>query len=236
MAKQFVVFKISTCSYRHLDSIDIDLPNGKKTLAGRILVTDFIPVNDNQTPTQLYAERNYRNAMKSLGDTEVSDPAGYSKVVFTQKTPQGEFWYLYSVTGGNDQSVGGYELTTVQIGGLPPKTCKLEIYGVNFDFNKATLRAESEPVLTQVLALFTADPTYAGEIGGHTDNIGSERYNLKLSAQRATTVKAWLVAHGVAATRLTTQGYGDTRPLVPNATDDNRFKNRRVELKKNNCK
>jgi outer membrane protein OmpA-like peptidoglycan-associated protein len=49
-------------------------------------------------------------------------------------------------------------------------------------------------------------------------------------------VKAWLIAHGVAASRLTSQGCGDTRPLVPNTTDENRFKNRRVELKRNNCR
>ncbi|MGD0191747.1 MAG: OmpA family protein [Rhizomicrobium sp.] len=236
VVKQFAAFKISTCSYRDFDSVDIDLPAGKKTLAGRILVTDYVPVSNTLTPTQPFAGRNYRTAMKSLGGTEASDPAGYSRVVFTQKTPRGEFWEMYSVSGGNDQSVAAYELTTVQIGGPPPKTCKLEIYGVNFDFNKATLRPESEPVLTQVLSLFTADSSYAGEIGGHTDNIGSEPYNLKLSGQRAAAVKAWLVVHGVAATRLTTQGYGDTKPLVPNTTDENRFKNRRVELKKNNCK
>jgi outer membrane protein OmpA-like peptidoglycan-associated protein len=236
VVKQFAAFKISTCNFRDFDSVDIDLPNGKKTLAGRILVTDYVPVSNNLTPTQPYAGRNYRTAMKSLGGTEASDPTGDGKVVFTQKTSQGEFWEMYSVSGGNDQSVGGYELTTVQIGGPPPKTCKLEIYGVNFDFNKATLRPESEPVLTQVQSLFAADPTYAGEIGGHTDNVGSEPYNLKLSGERAAAVKAWLVAHGVAATRLSTQGYGDTKPLVPNTTDENRFKNRRVELKKNNCK
>ena len=107
---------------------------------------------------------------------------------------------------------------------------------MNFDFNKSTLRPDSDPVLQQVLAIFKNDPTYSGEIGGHTDNVGKEDYNMKLSQARADAVKAWLVAHGVDAKRITTKGYGDTRPLVPNDTDANRFKNRRVELKRSNCK
>jgi outer membrane protein OmpA-like peptidoglycan-associated protein len=91
-------------------------------------------------------------------------------------------------------------------------------------------------VLSQLLSLFTSDPSYAGEIGGHTDDVGKAAYNLTLSGARAEAVKTWLVAHGVAAARLTTHGYGDTVPLVPNTTDANRAKNRRVELKRNDCK
>lgn len=236
LVKQFSYFTISQCSYRDFDSIDIVLPSGKKTLAGRILVTDFTLSDQNQGATALYVYRNYLNALQGIGAALVSDPNDKDRAVFSQTTAQGEFWYIYSHSSGNDEATGSYELTTVQVGGPPPKTCTLEIYGVNFDFNKATLRPESDTVLQQVLALFNADPAYAAEVGGHTDNIGTESYNMKLSGVRAAAVKTWLVAHGVAAARLTTQGYGDTRPLVPNTTDANRFKNRRVELKRNNCK
>jgi outer membrane protein OmpA-like peptidoglycan-associated protein len=90
-------------------------------------------------------------------------------------------------------------------------------------------------VLKEVLAIFEAEPKYSGEIGGHTDNVGKHAYNVKLSGERAAAVKAWLVAHGVQAGRLRTAGYGDSRPLVPNTTDENRAKNRRVELKRDHC-
>lgn len=114
--------------------------------------------------------------------------------------------------------------------------CKAAVYGINFDFDKATLRPDSEPTLTQVLRLLKDDPKLAIEIGGHTDNVGKPDYNMKLSDRRAASVREWLVAHGIAASRLTSRGYGDTQPLVPNSSDENRAKNRRVELKKPNCK
>ena len=113
--------------------------------------------------------------------------------------------------------------------------CRVPVYGVNFDFNKATLRPDAEPVLHQVLALFNSMPTLSAEIGGHTDNIGKADYNQHLSASRADAVKSWLVTHGISSSRLSTHGYGDTQPLVPNDSDTHRARNRRVELKKAGC-
>jgi len=121
-------------------------------------------------------------------------------------------------------------------GAPPPKACTIEVYGVNFDFDKAVLRPDSEPVLRAILKLFTSEPSFSAEVGGHTDNIGKSDYNIKLSEARAAAVKAWLVAHGAAADHVTSHGYGDTRPLVPNDSDADRFKNRRVELRRANCR
>ena len=114
------------------------------------------------------------------------------------------------------------------------KGCKVALYGIQFDFDKATLKPESDPVLQQVLAVMKAAKT-SFEIDGHTDNVGKSDYNLKLSQSRADAVKAWLVKHGIADKRLTTQGFGDKVPLVPNDNDKARAKNRRVELKKPGC-
>lgn len=113
--------------------------------------------------------------------------------------------------------------------------CKVALYGINFDFDKATIRPDSEPTLNQIVRLMKDEPKLALEIGGHTDNVGKPDYNLTLSDKRAAAVKEWLIAHGVPASRLSSRGYGDKVPLVPNNSDDNRAKNRRVELKKPNC-
>lgn len=106
---------------------------------------------------------------------------------------------------------------------------------MNCDFDKAEIRPDSEPVLNAVRAMLEADATTKFEIGGHTDDIGTKAHNQTLSQQRADAVKAWLASHGIAADRMTTHGYGDTKPLVPNKDDESRAKNRRVELTRENC-
>ena len=112
--------------------------------------------------------------------------------------------------------------------------CRVPVYGVTFDFNKATLRPDAESTLQQVLAALQASSVNV-EIGGHTDNVGKPDYNLQLSQARADAVTTWLTAHGMAAQRLTTHGYGDGVPVAPNTSDLDRAKNRRVELKKTGC-
>ena len=85
-------------------------------------------------------------------------------------------------------------------------------------------------MLGQVQALLQGDAKLSIEIEGHTDSIGLPAYDQKLSADRAAAVKAWLVAHGIDAARLATAGFGDTKPVEDNATEEGRAKNRRVEL------
>jgi OOP family OmpA-OmpF porin len=101
---------------------------------------------------------------------------------------------------------------------------------IHFEFNKATIRAESFPILDAVRDVLTSHPTMTLEIQGHTDNVGSGSYNMKLSQSRADSVRAYLVMHGIEESRLRSVGYGLTQPIVPNTTDANRALNRRVQF------
>ncbi len=114
--------------------------------------------------------------------------------------------------------------------------CHLALTGVLFDFNKSTLKPESDAVLRQVATLLTQDPALKLEIQGHTDNVGSDAYNQPLSEARAHSVVTWLTQHSVAPTRLGARGYGKTRPIATNATDEGRAQNRRVEIADPACK
>jgi outer membrane protein OmpA-like peptidoglycan-associated protein len=109
--------------------------------------------------------------------------------------------------------------------------CRMELQGLYFDFNQATLKPQSDRALREIAATLRATPQGRFTIEGHTDNIGSDRYNEDLSARRAASVKAALVRdHGVDAARLSTMGYGSRRPIESNATLAGRARNRRVEL------
>jgi OOP family OmpA-OmpF porin len=102
---------------------------------------------------------------------------------------------------------------------------------IYFDFNKANLKEESSPILDEVAGLLKAKPDMKMEIQGHTDSKGTAAYNLKLSERRAEAVKAYLVKdEAIKPERLTTKGYGLTKPVATNATEEGRAKNRRVEF------
>ncbi len=107
---------------------------------------------------------------------------------------------------------------------------KIVTHGINFDVDKATLRPESMGTLNQIKAILTANPDLKFEIDGHTDNSGAAAHNLTLSQQRADAVKVQLVGMGIASTRLTTKGFGDSKPLASNDTPEGKANNRRVEF------
>lgn len=104
-------------------------------------------------------------------------------------------------------------------------------YGIYFDFNKDTIKPESEPVLKQIVQAMTDNPTWKLTVEGHTDNIGGDAYNLDLSKRRAAAVKQTLVTrYNISPDRLSTDGFGASRPVETNETLEGRARNRRVEL------
>lgn len=100
-----------------------------------------------------------------------------------------------------------------------------------FEFDSASLNKESELELYRVVELMNSNPTMVVEISAHTDDMGSDAYNLKLSQMRAESVVRFLSTHGISYARLVPKGYGETTPAVPNDSDTNRALNRRVEFK-----
>ena len=106
----------------------------------------------------------------------------------------------------------------------------VQLNNISFEYNKATLKSQSYQELNVVAKFLNDNNTIEIEVAGHTDDIGSDKYNLKLSQERAEAVVEYLKGQGVAANRLSAKGYGETKPTASNATDSGREENRRVEF------
>jgi OOP family OmpA-OmpF porin len=101
---------------------------------------------------------------------------------------------------------------------------------VLFDINSAEVKSEAYPMLTEAVQILKQNPNLKVEIDGHADITGAPEYNMILSEKRAQAVKDFFVTRGIDAERLTTKGFGITRPAASNKTKEGRSKNRRVEL------
>ncbi|HVJ21074.1 MAG TPA: OmpA family protein [Polyangiaceae bacterium] len=105
------------------------------------------------------------------------------------------------------------------------------IQGIEFDRGKATIRKTSVRTLSKAVEVLKKFPTVRVEISGHTSSEGNEEFNQKLSEDRAASVKAWIVDHGVEQDRIQTRGAGSSEPLADNKTAAGKAKNRRIEFK-----
>jgi outer membrane protein OmpA-like peptidoglycan-associated protein len=106
----------------------------------------------------------------------------------------------------------------------------VRLNNIFFDFGKAGLRPESFPELNKVVKMMDENPEMEIEISGHTDNVGSDPFNLKLSDDRAQEVRKYLVSKNIDQTRITAKGYGKSKPLASNDTEEGQQQNRRVEF------
>ena len=113
---------------------------------------------------------------------------------------------------------------------VPKVAEKIVLNGVQFDFNKAVIKAEYSPVLDAAASALQKQGDKKVMITGHTCSMGPEAYNQKLSEKRAAAVKAYLVDKGISASRLTTKGDGESNPVGDNKTKTGREMNRRAEL------
>ena len=133
---------------------------------------------------------------------------------------------------------GPYEINVADVGAEDWKAaltrdCRIRIPSLHFDLDRPTLREyESEPTLQKLADLLKSKSAPAVEIQGHADNVGETGVAARqtLSAGRAKVVASWLVAHGVPAAKITSKGYGKTRPIADNDSDLGRALNRRIDV------
>ena len=146
-------------------------------------------------------------------------------------TPSADTAYTLTCTGegGTTSSAGSIQITA------PPPAPKQEkvciVLKVEFDTGKADIKPKYHAEIGKVAEFMKQYPEAKGVIEGHTDNVGGHDYNMKLSERRAASVKDYLTKRGVDAGRISTRGFGETKPIADNKTAEGRAKNRRVEIK-----
>jgi outer membrane protein OmpA-like peptidoglycan-associated protein len=168
--------------------------------------------------------------------TEETDADGYAEVL----VPVGQ---KYDVTYLSLGLARGDIVATLPVTSEPRQSIKLTLRykrlpppppfvltGVNFDTGKATLRSDSESKLDVVVEFMKLKKSARVEISGHTDDHGNPRANKALSAKRAQACRAYLISKGIDGSRITAVGRGAERPVAPNDGEENRQKNRRIEV------
>jgi outer membrane protein OmpA-like peptidoglycan-associated protein len=144
----------------------------------------------------------------------------------------GEKENFYSISENFDvKDLTGYKeikkdlfLAPVEVGS------KIRMNNIFFDLGKSELRPESRPELDRAAEFLRKNPTISIEIGGHTDNVGNVANNLKLSEERAKAVENYLLEKQILAARLRSKGYGKSKPVGKNTSEEGRQLNRRVEF------
>jgi outer membrane protein OmpA-like peptidoglycan-associated protein len=120
-------------------------------------------------------------------------------------------------------------LASVDVTELAPGDAVV-LQNIQFEYNSSALTNDSRPGIQMLTEFLQRNPELRVELAGHTDNVGSDSYNLKLSSERAETVRDALIANGIDASRLTAKGYGASQPIAPNDTEEHRALNRRTEM------
>ncbi len=240
----------NNCKYRDFDEYSFyvtDPQNGKtvkQTVQGKFWSLNYILYdakhNWDDSHSVLEYRQNYKQAALANGGTIRYEDGGY--LTFTLPGDDGSTtWCGVHIWNKSMQEVRIIEVAgmkqSLKFGPAEMKAAldaegRVQLHGILFDLDKATLQPESAKQLQDIVTLMKDYPDLKLEVQGHTDDQGSDDYNLDLSQRRAETVVTYLGLFGIAPGRLGPRGYGETKPVMPNTTEEGRAQNRRVELVK----
>ena len=229
---------IHSCENKEYEQVKMPVGKNKdgevteKTLEGEFHSWDY---GTREGVSEIQVFRNFETALKQAGMKIV-----YEDSPATITANKGDTWYWL-------QNSGSYYYQTLltvksmqqevmadasSIADELSKSGHIALYGIHFETAKATILPDSETVLAEVAKMLQQNRDVKVSIEGHTDNVGSAAANQTLSEKRAQAVVAWLSSHGIEGSRLQAKGWGASKPVDDNATEDGRAKNRRVELVK----
>jgi OmpA-OmpF porin, OOP family len=210
-----------------------------KDIEGKQTHVSYYLDNTKDNPGGLAIRRNYENAIKSIGGEVVHSDSNVS--VMKAKFNGAETWVELQAPltySGRYYRLEIVEMTKMtQVITADAMAAEINKTGfiavdVHFATGKADILPDSQPFIGEIAAMLKKNVSLRIGVEGHTDNVGTPAANLELSQGRAKSVTAALVSAGIGAARLTPAGFGQTRPVADNRTEEGRAKNRRVELVK----
>jgi OOP family OmpA-OmpF porin len=203
--------------------------------------------NGAKAKSALQIIRNYELALQKNGGKllyrNVSGMEGTVEATLYLSTKEKEYWVQLTSFAGTDNAVEAYALNVLEVEAMKQEVAASQMFEaiskagfialyINFETGKSTILPESQEIVTQIADMLRENPSLQVSVEGHTDNIGTAKANQLLSQARAAAVMNAVIAKGIARTRLSAKGWGQTKPVADNATADGRGKNRRVEIVK----
>lgn len=196
----------------------------------QVIVTDF--ENKPQKGEQIIFEclkskRVYKRVTNVEGQFEILLKGGESYLVKIKSVGEAADYHTFEIPAlGKNET---YAPSKLMIQFELPKTFTLN--NVEFESGKSNLTKDSYGELKELLEYMKLKDDIIIEIAGHTDDVGDDESNLKLSQKRAETVRNYLISKGISYKRVVAKGYGESQPIAPNSTQEGRQKNRRTEVR-----
>jgi outer membrane protein OmpA-like peptidoglycan-associated protein len=222
--------------YRRAKIVEIEVP---ESLQAKFKATSFLKgvVYDAKTKQKLQADielialKNNELVGKISSDASSGSytsvlTSGGDYAVFVSK----KGYFFKSLNFDFSDKIGADKILDIPLEPIK-KEAKEILNNIFFDTAKWDLKPESTVELDKLVALLKANPDLPIEISGHTDDVGKDNDNLILSQKRAKSVVEYLAQKGVNVLKIKAEGYGKTRPYLPNSSDENRKLNRRIEVK-----
>jgi outer membrane protein OmpA-like peptidoglycan-associated protein len=198
-----------------------------------------------KSPLQII--KNYENAVVKNGGRLVykntNGSEGDIEATLYLSTKEKEYWIQLTSFAGNGIEVEAFGLNVLEIEVMKQEVAASKMFEsiikdgfialyINFETGKSIIKAESTPIIEQIVEMLKQNPNLNISIEGHTDNVGTAPSNQTLSESRAKSVMNELVTKGISTTRLTSKGWGQTKPIADNNSESGRANNRRVEIVK----
>lgn len=242
-------FYLVSCE-ENFNELELRLGNNKTEIKeGNLFSLDYLFNSDagEKPKSPLQIIKNYENAIVQNGGKMIYKNSNALdadlEATYYLSTKEKEYWIKLFNFGGTPNEVERFTLYVLEMESMKQEIEASEMFEainkdgfialyINFETGKSDIKSESQPIVDQIVEMLKQNPDLKISVEGHTDNVGSDKSNQSLSENRAKSVMNALISGGIDKSRLSSKGWGATKPIEDNSTEEGRFENRRVEIVK----